>query len=242
MIGNWKQEWSKTHKAYYWFDSTTGKRSWTAPEAVVHDSKQESPHSTGKRILQETLADINVPATKKREIIIHPNVAIIVPFRDIHAEQSRAKHLQQFIANLPTLLTSVQQPHANFNIIIVEQSRDDRKFNRGKLLNIGFEIARKEFHSNIFIFHDVDLLPSKDLAEEYFRIPTDNPIHIARVWSRYNKNPKYFGGIVSFSEEMFVRINGFPNNFWGWGGEDDEMYKRIEEVSLNFHVLTNDIF
>ena len=25
---------------------------------------------------------------------------------------------------------------------------------------------------------------------------------------------------------MFNKINGFPNNFWGWGGEDDELYKR----------------
>jgi hypothetical protein len=27
---------------------------------------------------------------------------------------------------------------------------------------------------------------------------------------------------------MFNKINGFPNNFWGWGGEDDELYKRTK--------------
>ena len=32
---------------------------------------------------------------------------------------------------------------------------------------------------------------------------------------------------MSFSEEQYRRINGFPNTFWGWGGEDDEMFKRV---------------
>ena len=115
--------------------------------------------------------------------------------------------------------------------MIIEQSNDDRKFNRGKLLNIGFDLSKKEIpQPNVFIFHDVDLIPSMDLLNDYFTIPSVNPIHIARVWNRYNNNPRYFGGIVSFSQEMFEAINGFPNNFWGWGGEDDEMYKRIKQV------------
>lgn len=41
---------------------------------------------------------------------------------------------------------------------------------------------------------------------------------------------RYFGGVVSFNREDFEKINGFPNTFWGWGGEDDEMYSRIMEV------------
>ena len=28
-------------------------------------------------------------------------------------------------------------------------------------------------------------------------------------------------------------MNGYPNNFWGWGGEDDEMFKRLTEVGIN---------
>ena len=29
-----------------------------------------------------------------------------------------------------------------------------------------------------------------------------------------------------------VAINGYPNTFWGWGGEDDEMQARCEECSI----------
>ena len=117
-----------------------------------------------------------------------------------------------------------------FTIYIIEQSDDGRKFNRGKLLNVGFDIASKE-GCQIFILHDVDLLPSKELSPSYTTVPSQ-PVHIARVWERYSDNPKYFGGIVAFSLDMYKQINGFPNNFWGWGGEDDELYNRITLVSF----------
>lgn len=84
----------------------------------------------------------------------------------------------------------------------------------------------------MFIFHDVDLIPSKELLTNYTSVPTAGPCHIASVWNRYNNNDKYFGGIVSFTRSQFEQINGFPNNFWGWGGEDDEMQKRVEAAQL----------
>lgn len=119
----------------------------------------------------------------------------------------------------------------DFHIYIVEQSNDGRKFNRGKLLNIGFDLAKKD-DCAIFIFHDVDLIPSPDLISSYTADPSSSgPCHIARVWDRYSEHDTgYFGGIVSFSEEQFRQINGFPNNYWGWGGEDEEMKRRVDKV------------
>lgn len=123
---------------------------------------------------------------------------------------------------------------SDYHLYIVEQSDDGRKFNRGKLLNIGFDLAAKSNRRHdVFIFHDVDLLPSMDLGKWYAKMPT-KPIHIARVWDRYSNNPKYFGGVVSFSKSDFRRINGYPNTFWGWGGEDDELQNRLERNGIKF--------
>ena len=149
--------------------------------------------------------------------------AIIIPFRDNTKDKPRMKQLNQLSAYFDNYLKDIK-----FEIFVVEQSDDGRKFNRGQLLNIGFEYAVMYGCTN-FIFHDVDLLPSEELKEYYENVPTDKPVHIAAVWDRYNGNPNYFGGIVAFNKTMFEKINGYPNNFWGWGGEDDELYKRTKK-------------
>ncbi len=33
--------------------------------------------------------------------------------------------------------------------------------------------------------------------------------------------------------EHFMLVNGFSNMFWGWGGEDDDMFNRLQEKKLN---------
>ena len=191
------------------------------------------------------------------------SVAIIVPFRDIHPKQQRKKHLQKFVPFMLDFLSKqlTKGTILDYHVYIIEQGNDNRKFNRGKLLNIGFDVARKNkgrrknnngggssaeedqmekmVNHDVFIFHDVDLLPTNEevLAPYYTQFPTV-PIHIARVWDRYSNNPKYFGGIVSFSSSDMKRINGYPNTFWGWGGEDDEMQKRCERLNIQWKYPT----
>jgi len=29
------------------------------------------------------------------------------------------------------------------------------------------------------------------------------------------------------SKESFNKANGYSNSYWGWGGEDDDMYNRV---------------
>ena len=45
--------------------------------------------------------------------------------------------------------------------------------------------------------------------------------------------PTYFGGVSALSTSDFIRINGFSNEYWGWGGEDDDLYRR-----LGYHNMT----
>lgn len=34
------------------------------------------------------------------------------------------------------------------------------------------------------------------------------------------------------TKEQFFKVNGFSNTFWGWGGEDDDLYRRINHHKL----------
>lgn len=33
----------------------------------------------------------------------------------------------------------------------------------------------------------------------------------------------YFGGVIALTPLHYLKMNGFPNNYWGWGGEDDDI-------------------
>ena len=203
------------------------------------DNKSSSSSSTTSSKRQRT--NPTLPAAKEADpfldLVDNTNVAIIVPYRDLHPEQNRAKHLKTFVPHMVQFLgrlAAEQKVSKNSHVYIIEQSDDGRKFNRGKLLNIGFDTAIKSRRKHdVFIFHDVDLLPQNDLADAYATFPK-TPYHIARVWDRYSNNPKYFGGVVSFSSSDFKRINGYPNTFWGWGGEDDELQLRCQNLGLTW--------
>jgi beta-1,4-galactosyltransferase 4 len=77
--------------------------------------------------------------------------------------------------------------------------------------------------------HDVDLLPTHPGFAQLYSTPHAGPVPIAKTWSRY-EYPNYIGGITGFGVPLFRKINGYPNNFWGWGGEDDDLRRRLEAV------------
>ena len=56
-------------------------------------------------------------------------------------------------------------------------------------------------------------------------------IHFAGGWDRYT-GADYIGGVTLIGKNVFNTINGFPNDYWGWGGEDDEIKRRLESVGL----------
>lgn len=45
-----------------------------------------------------------------------------------------------------------------------------------------------------------------------------------------------FGGVTALKAEHFEQMNGYSNDYWGWGGEDDDMRSRY--YSNLYKILT----
>lgn len=145
-------------------------------------------------------------------------VAILIPHRN------REKHLMYLLEYLHPFL---QRQQLDYGIYIIHQA-GAKKFNRAKLLNVGYLEALKEENWDCFIFHDVDLVPENDFN---LYLCENQPKHlvVGRNSTGYRlRYSGYFGGVTALSREQFFKVNGFSNNYWGWGGEDDDLRLRVE--------------
>ncbi|KAJ8289720.1 hypothetical protein GJAV_G00004510 [Gymnothorax javanicus] len=105
--------------------------------------------------------------------------------------------------------------------------RGDYTFNRAKLMNVGFREAMREENWDCLFFHDVDLIPEDD-RNTY--TCDAQPKHAAIAMDKFGyKLPykTYFGGVSALTPTQYLKMNGFPNNYWGWGGEDDDIGIRV---------------
>ncbi|XP_068233892.1 beta-1,4-galactosyltransferase 4-like [Palaemon carinicauda] len=150
----------------------------------------------------------------------HPRwrVAVIVPYRGRYSQiGSFMNHMHPFL----------QRQELNYSIYIIEQEGDDL-FNRARLLNVGFLEAQKEGPWDCFAFHDIDMLPEDD---RHLYHCSQQPRHLAVATSNHNYRLvyyKYFGGACLMAREHIELVNGWSNIYWGWGGEDDDMWRRID--------------
>ncbi|CAI4230194.1 unnamed protein product [Auanema sp. JU1783] len=149
-------------------------------------------------------------------------VAVVVPFRD------REDHLRILLHNLHSLLTKQQ---LDYTILVVEQIAN-QTFNRAKLMNVGFVEGMKMYPWECFIFHDVDLLPEDD--RNLYTCPVQ-PRHMSVAIDKFKYKLPYgsiFGGISALTVGQLIQINGFSNDYWGWGGEDDDLSSRVRLSGL----------
>ena len=144
-------------------------------------------------------------------------LAIIVP------ERNREEHMKAFVPHMEKFL---DRQKIDFKTFIIHQD-DERPFNRAKLLNIGFNEA---VGYDYFAFHDIDMLP----IDSDYSFP-DGPTHLATEVEQFGFQlpyDGYFGGVTIFDRDSFEKINGYANEYWGWGAEDDDILYRCAILGI----------
>lgn len=143
--------------------------------------------------------------------------AVIVPMRN------REHHLHTLLDRYTTFATE----HKNHIIIIIAEQDDKERYNLGKSRNVGFLEAKKFYPSHV-IFSDVDIWPKLDsIWTEMMTPPTRN------TCKHFYYYLESIGGLFSFLIEDYLKTNGCPNNFFGWGGEDNVLALRTQDAGIN---------
>jgi len=160
-------------------------------------------------------------------------MTIVVPYR------AREAHFKIFV---PTLRAYFARDKLDckipYRVLIVEQD-NALPFNRGALRNIGFQLGRGD--GDYTCFHDIDYVP---VWADYSW--PDLPMAI--VWYGAEVRPiarglsnqvighdlaNFFGGAVLIPNEMFARVNGYSNSYWGWGFEDEDLKRRFDLAGID---------
>ena len=161
---------------------------------------------------------------------------LLVPYRQ------REKHLRILIANIFDYFRSVNKP---VWLIVLEQ-RPEETFNRGALLDAGIviskEIVRRAGISKFcLISHDVDLIPRDERVR--YSCGVKGVRHVASAQARHGFRPpyeSYLGGVVAMRPSQADRLNGYSLAYWGWGGEDDDLYTRVGLAGLRLERFGRD--
>ncbi|XP_077557173.1 beta-1,4-N-acetylgalactosaminyltransferase bre-4-like [Haemaphysalis longicornis] len=159
-----------------------------------------------------------------KECISRHRVAILIPYRN------RSEHLRIFIYNIHKVLSRQQ---LDYGVFVIEQV-DDEGFNRGALFNVGYLESTRRYDYQCFIFHDIDLVPADD--RNVYTCPKQ-PRHMS-VRIGYRSGVPYmtmFGGVSALNKDHMMLVNGYSNQYWGWGGEDDDIVNRMRHHKLSIH-------
>jgi hypothetical protein len=162
-------------------------------------------------------------------------LGVCVPYRN------REAHLKEFV---PTVGKYLESQGIDYQIYFGHQV-DDKLFNRGAMKNVAAEWAFKE-GCDYIVWHDIDMIPEEGCD---YSFPEKYPVHIATNISQMNyqlKYEEYFGGAVLFSKEQVEKTNGYSNDYWDWGMEDDDLFWRcvlegyVDQKYMNFTDLPKD--
>lgn len=149
-------------------------------------------------------------------------LAVIIPYRQ------REDLLQ---AMLPVTEACIHKGGIDFDIFIIEQS-DLYHFNRGALLNVG-AILMEGSNYDYYAFHDVDTICGQHEVIKYSYPAGKAPLHLTPPGLHpYHNYPEFLGGNIIFTREQYQRVNGFNVHFWGWGKEDNNMVRRLQQHEM----------
>lgn len=139
------------------------------------------------------------------------DMLIVVPYRN------RERDLEKFLEKTPEYFN---KQNLTYDILICELEQDC-SWNAGMPCNSLIDFIKDKEYEWLYIHH-VDITP----IEGEWKFPNANEV--------YHNLGDY--GSCLMKMEVFLKVGGYSNSFWGWGAEDNDLYDKLRKQ--NFKVVT----
>ena len=162
-------------------------------------------------------------------------LAVLIVYRGIGNAQS----FGPLCARLPAHL---EEQGTDFHLLAINQV-DLHPFNRAALANVAFTVLttggrpaglrasdRRPF--DCLAIHDVDRFPVAAASNHSCAPLTASYYSCAQAAPQVLHPSSYTGGVLLLRPSLLRAVNGFSNQFWGWGHEDNELYLRLRRCGL----------
>jgi Galactosyltransferase. len=160
---------------------------------------------------------------------LNKKLTIVVPYRN------RPKQYEIFLFHSKIYFNEDKlDKYLNLKLCFLEQA-NDKPFNLGSLNNAGFLI--NENYLDYIVINNVDFLPMITdysysespmllIKHGYNNLPIV-PSKDRRLIVKSPKRENVFLGSILIPKNIFKKVNGYSNSYWGWGFEDPDMKKRL---------------
>tara|TARA_R110000868_G_scaffold267971_1_gene527221 strand:- start:901 stop:2415 length:1515 start_codon:yes stop_codon:yes gene_type:complete len=137
---------------------------------------------------------------------IKKDLLIVVPYRN------REEHLKGFLENSPKYF---DQQRLTYDILICELDQKG-DWNAGLCVNSVVDFVDRGKEYEWLYIHHVDVWPT----EGQWLFPKGKEVFF---------NLGDYGSCL-MNMETFFEVKGYSNDFWGWGGEDNDLYMRLRDI------------
>lgn len=180
---------------------------------MAYQYPQKYKLGTKRKVEQfEILNNIDIQAKTAIEGV-EKKMLVVVPYRD------RDEHLNEYLERVPKYLKDL-----SCDILLCELE-PGCEWNAGATVNSAINFINKANYEFIYISH-VDVYPYQGWE-----------------WPQPGTFISDLGDVGSCLMRLkdFLSVGGCGNNFWGWGGEDDDLYNKLQSKGLT-RVKSNVLF
>merc|ERR1739848_132035 len=158
--------------------------------------------------------------------LAHTSLAILVPFREDFSGR-RTAQLLRLLTHLKSRFLPALPANYIATVLVLEQSPQGA-FNKGKLLNVGARWCRTFLPPPVLlVLQDVDLVPEANSIPFYCHHRAGDCVHPGWTDRKYDYE-HFLRGVVTMTLPDYIMSGGMPNDFLGWGKEDDCLFWRLK--------------